>query len=44
MNGVKLYKIKWQGYGSIWNTWEPKDCLNDADDAINEFELSNLSN
>ena len=31
------YFVKWQGYKASWNTWEPAGNLDNATEAINEF-------
>ena len=36
VNGNKQYLVKWEGYPTSDNTWEPKDCF--SDEMIEEFE------
>ena len=36
--GSYEYLVKWQGYSSDENTWEPKENLSNAPDAMREFE------
>ena len=29
-DGVRQFLVKWEGYGHLWNTWEPLDHFSDA--------------
>ena len=37
-NGEKLYFVKWEGYPSSQNTWEPRNHLSNVDGMVDEFE------
>ena len=37
-NGEKLYFVKWEGYPSSQNTWEPRKHLSNVDGMVDEFE------
>jgi len=36
-DGQELYLVKWKGFASNENTWEPRENLENADGAINDF-------
>ncbi|KAL5011167.1 hypothetical protein ScPMuIL_013472 [Solemya velum] len=38
-NGKLRYKVRWKGYGSADDTWEPRENLESCLDLIEEFEL-----
>lgn len=38
--GVILYRIKWEGYGSSENTWEPEENLDGCSELLAEFKAS----
>ena len=37
-SGIKLYKVRWMGYGSDEDTWEPAATLDSAKECIAAFE------
>ena len=40
IQGVEHYNIKWEGYTSDQNTWEPIHNLTNVQDMIDEFKLN----
>lgn len=40
IKGKKYYFVKWEGYSSKDNTWEPKENLSGLEEMIEEFEKS----
>ena len=36
--GIAMYQVKWKGYDSSENTWEPIEHFSQAREALNEFE------
>jgi len=37
IKGVRYYRIKWEGYPSSENTWEPVDVLGKCQDLVKEY-------
>jgi len=37
-NGVYRYKVKWRGYGSDYDTWEPESCFNEPDEMLMSYK------
>ncbi|CAF4598235.1 unnamed protein product [Rotaria sp. Silwood1] len=42
--GRIFYLIKWKGYSTAYNTWEPKDHVANCQDLIKEFEAGEEEN
>jgi hypothetical protein len=40
MDGVTLFEIKWKGYSSSENTWEPLECLTGCDRILRQWRKS----
>ncbi|KAI3945605.1 hypothetical protein MKW92_013782 [Papaver armeniacum] len=34
------YKVKWKGWGSKWNTWEPASNLENCEESIEDFVIA----
>ena len=37
-NGKTRYLIKWKGYNTSKNTWEPKSNLSNAEEELNDYK------
>jgi len=41
----RQYLVRWEGFDPAWDTWEPREhMLEDAPEAVNEFEMTGLTN
>lgn len=36
----RLYLIKWQNYGTKFNSWEPRNCLNNSQELLDQYHNS----
>lgn len=42
IKGKKYYFVKWEGYSSKDNTWEPKENLSGLEEMIDDFEKGRI--
>ncbi|VDL31786.1 unnamed protein product [Hymenolepis diminuta] len=38
LKGITIYQIKWLGWPSLFNTWEPEENLNNCDELLSAFK------
>ena len=44
LRGKRFFLIKWKGYDSSENTWEPESNLSNSNDLLNSFKVSEKIN